>query len=141
MATQPRPRVGDYLPSSASLVVTQEMLDDWAVISDDFNPIHVDEEFSRTTRFGSTIAHGSWTIAFLMQMMTGWAGKNWRCGGRLRDIRFVKPVRPGDTVTARGMVAAICQEGLTSTIECDVWLENQAGERTAVGTAKVALVI
>jgi len=39
-------------------VVTQDDINQYADVSGDFNPIHIDQEFAAGSRFGQTIAHG-----------------------------------------------------------------------------------
>jgi 3-hydroxybutyryl-CoA dehydratase len=43
---------------SCTVLITQELIDVYASISGDFNPIHVDTEAARASEFGGTIAHG-----------------------------------------------------------------------------------
>jgi 3-hydroxybutyryl-CoA dehydratase len=87
--------------------MTQDIIDAWAVVSGDRNPLHVDPDFARTTRFGGTIAHGHIALAYLCQLMQNWAGPVWMNGGRLMDIRFVAPIRPGQKYRIGGEVAAV----------------------------------
>ena len=51
--------------------LTQEMLNAYAEASGDFNPIHTDEAFAKTTPMGGTIAHGMLVLSFISEMMTG----------------------------------------------------------------------
>ena len=52
--------------------------------------------------------------------------------------RFAKLTWPGDTVTCRGTVTAVRDEGNARLVECEVWTETQAGERKVTGTATLA---
>jgi 3-hydroxybutyryl-CoA dehydratase len=49
-------KLGDSF--SKERMVTDELIRQFAEISGDFNPIHLDEEFAKKTRFGRRIAHG-----------------------------------------------------------------------------------
>lgn len=98
--------VGDTLPFLEKHM-TQDVIDAWAAVSGDRNPLHVDPAFAKTTRFGGTIAHGHIALAYLCQLMQNWAGPVWMHGGRLLDIRFVAPVRPGQKYRIGGEVAAV----------------------------------
>lgn len=106
MATIDSCAVGDTLPAFDK-DMTQDIIDAWAAVSGDRNPLHVDPEFAKTTRFGGTIAHGHIALSYLCQLMQNWAGPAWMNGGRLMDIRFISPIRPGQKYRIGGEVAAV----------------------------------
>jgi acyl dehydratase len=56
--------------TTASLVFTQRQFDEYARLSGDDNPIHVDPVFSAGTRFGRTVAHGMHLFAMLQRVIT-----------------------------------------------------------------------
>jgi 3-hydroxybutyryl-CoA dehydratase len=124
------PGVPEVAPLSRTL--TQDRIDAYARASGDFNPIHIDEDFARTTPMGGTIAHGMLVLAFLSEMMTAAFGRSWLESGRL-DVRFRAPSRPGDTITARASGGRADGGGLRYQVEC----LNQAGEQVISGTAWV----
>jgi 3-hydroxybutyryl-CoA dehydratase len=134
---------GRELPS-LSKALTQEKIDGYARASGDFNPIHVDPAFAAATPFGGTIAHGMLLLAYLSEMLTAAFGRAWLSGGRLK-VRFKGVARPGDTLTVRGKVGRVQEEGrrsdgrpsgrLFAAVEC----VNQAGELLVTGDAEVRL--
>ena len=126
--------VGDDLPP-VEKTMTQEIINRWAEIAQDYNLLHVDPEYAKTTRFGGTIAHGYISVCYLNEMMTNWLGDGWLRGGKLVDIQFKAPVRSGDKVTSKGKVAAKRMEGNQKLVECEVYLENQDGAKPVVGRA------
>ncbi len=128
-------RIGSDIPVNMQRLVTQEKINKWAEVSVDFNPIHVDPEFAEKSQFGSTICHGTLTITFLMEMLTRWMGKGWLSGGQLLGVRFMAPVRPGDTVQPKGKVVNKREEKGKKLVECDIWLENQDGVKVIMGKA------
>ena len=71
------------------------------------NPLHVDPEYARSTRYGGTIAHGHIALSYLCQLMQGWLGPAWMRGGRLVNTRFIAPIRPGRTYRVGGEVATV----------------------------------
>ncbi len=87
-------------PAPLSRRLTQAAIRRYAEATGDFNPIHVDEAFARSTEFGGTIAHGMLVLAALSEMMTAAFSRTWLESGKL-DVRFRAPARPGDTITAR----------------------------------------
>lgn len=113
--------------------ITQKNINLYAKASKDFNPIHIDEEFAKSTPLGGTIAHGMLILAYVSQMMTSNFGQEWLNSGKL-NVRFKAPARPGDTVTISGKVRRVEKDDKTS-IKCDVLCQNQAGETIISGDA------
>jgi 3-hydroxybutyryl-CoA dehydratase len=111
--------------------IDQDRILRWAQISGDFNRLHVDPEFARQTRFGGTIAHGPMSLAFLNELMMECFGMGWARGGKLMDVRFVAPIRPGDRIRIGGTVEQV--QG--ASVECDLVVEKQDGEKAVVGRA------
>ena len=127
--------VGDSVPSLQKKI-TQEVINRWAEVSTDFNPLHVDPEFAKKTRFGGTIAHGHIALSFLCEMMHRWLGSGWVSGGSLTDIRFIAPVRPGYTITMGGTITEKRGQAGKNVVQAEVFVENQDGERCVVGSAQ-----
>jgi len=127
--------IGDKLPELVK-EVTQESINLYADATGDFNPIHVDDEFAKTTPFKGTIAHGFFIFAYLSELMTKQFGKKWISGGAT-DVRFKKPVRPGDTITLRATLSDKKVKNNCSMLVFDVVWENQMHEPVIVGKASV----
>jgi acyl dehydratase len=70
----------------------------------DFNPLHVDEEFSKQSMFGTRVLHGPFTGALIAAPVG-----NYFAGTALAYLeygcRFKAPVRPGDTIATEWTVA------------------------------------
>jgi 3-hydroxybutyryl-CoA dehydratase len=86
--------------------VTQDVINEYAQATGDFNPIHVDEEYSRTGPFGRTIAHGLMTLAYAAQMLNAWSDGAFDASGEL-TVAFIGPVFVGETVELTAMVEAL----------------------------------
>jgi len=114
--------------------ITQEKINKYADASKDYNPLHVDPEFAKNTMFGGTIAHGLLSLAYISQMMTNWVSKAWISGGEL-EVTFLAPVRPGDTITSKGKV--IDKDEGKGIVTCEVYCENQKGEKVVIGKTRV----
>jgi 3-hydroxybutyryl-CoA dehydratase len=127
-------RVGREIPS-INKKVTQKKINKYAEASGDYNPIHVDPEFGKKTFLRGTIAHGFISLSYLSEMLRNFFGKNWVQGGEL-DIAFIAPTRPGDLITARGMIQEIKEMESGAEVRLEVWCENQNGQKTVVGSAK-----
>jgi 3-hydroxybutyryl-CoA dehydratase len=119
---------------SVTRYITQANINLYAEASRDFNPIHIDEDFAKTTPLGGTIAHGMLILAYVSHMMTMTFGRAWLTGGQL-NVRFKTPARPGDTVTVSGKVHQIERDGTQVIVSCDVLCQNQKGESIVIGEA------
>ena len=73
----------------------------FAGITGDFSGVHVDEEFCKGTRFGGRIAHGALLVGFVSTVMARMTALLPSPGGvsSRYEVKFVAPVRIGDTVT------------------------------------------
>ncbi len=61
--------VGEHLGPSAWRSLTQDQVDEFAGLTEDHNPIHVDPAHAKATPFGTTIVHGYFTVALLAPML------------------------------------------------------------------------
>lgn len=98
MMTHPYPPLSTR---ACSLPVTAEAIRSYAELTDDFNPLHLDEEFAARTPMGRVIAHGTLSLCLMWQ----WVHRNFDAGvftGLRLDVRFVKPVYVGDLLTVDG---------------------------------------
>ena len=114
----------------------QANIDAYAEASGDFNPIHIDEEFARSTRFGGTIAHGMMVAAMLSELMATEFAADWTNSGQIK-IRFRSPVRPGDAVTAHGEVSRVREEADGVKITCSIGIRTDKDESAITGNATV----
>ncbi len=130
-------QIGFNLPEMKKKIL-QEEINLYAEASRDFNPIHINEEFAKSTPLGGTIAHGMLILAYVSQMMTNFFGKDWLVGGRL-NVRFKAPARPGDIITVQGKIEKIQNEEEQAIINCDVLCSNQNGETVITGEATVRI--
>jgi 3-hydroxybutyryl-CoA dehydratase len=89
-----------------SRTVTEADIVLFAGISGDFNPLHLNREFGERTQFGSCIAHGMLTASLISTVV----GTKLPGPGAIymaQNLRFLAPVRAGDTVTARATVVEV----------------------------------
>jgi len=128
---------GDALPVLKKKI-TVKRIRDYAQVSGDFNPLHVDENFARKTAFGGIVAHGMLTLAYVSEMMTKLFGEDWLSSGHL-DVRFKNSACPGDELTLSGKIFGIVRRKTGTTINCDILCENQNAQSVAVGTCRVRL--
>ena len=86
--------------TSAGRTVTEHDVVKFAGLSGDFNQIHTDAEFAKSTPFGQRIAHGilGLAIASGLAVQTGILGANVIAFREIGEWKFVKPVFFGDTI-------------------------------------------
>jgi 3-hydroxybutyryl-CoA dehydratase len=118
--------------------ITQDSINTYAKAADDFNPMHVDPEFAKDTPFGGTIAHGMTSLAFVSRLLEDNFGNAWTNGGQM-DVSFKSPLKPGDTVSAKGKVIGRKMDGEKKVVEVSVFCENQERDAVITGTATIVL--
>lgn len=120
--------------AEASRRFTMEEVRQFAALSGDHNPLHVDEEYARAGRFGGCIVHGILVSGLISRVLgTQLPGE----GGIYleQNLSFRKPVYVGDTVTARVRITEIWREKKIVTLETNVY--NQEGQGVILGTARL----
>lgn len=118
--------------ASFSRTITETDFVMFAGISGDYNPVHVDQEYAKDTRFGKRISHGLLTASLLSRLL----GMHLPGVGSIyksQTMQFKAPVFIGDTITATATVEEFNEERgkVTLLTECT----NQHGEVVLTGTA------
>jgi acyl dehydratase len=90
---------------SSSLTITETHLVLAAGMFGDFNPLHVDEEQARSSRYGGRILHGPFTSA-LVTASVGMYFHTTAIAYMEHHCKFKAPVRPGDTLTTRWTITS-----------------------------------
>lgn len=122
---------------STSREVTDDLIRKFAEVSGDYNPIHLDEEFAKTTRFGKRIAHGMLSGAFISAVL-GNEFRERKIVYLSQTMKFVAPVFIGDTVTATGTVTNIREDKNIVTLE--TVCTDQNGKMLVKGEAVVMIL-
>jgi acyl dehydratase len=123
---------GDDLPVS-EIELTADRIREYARAAGMWAPRFTDDEAARREGLPGMIAPGNLSMGLLGVLVEGWAG-----AGALRRLgtTFRGIVRPGRL----RLCGAVTERNETQrTVELDVWLENEDGERSVIGTATVAL--
>jgi 3-hydroxybutyryl-CoA dehydratase len=120
---------------SPGRTVTQTDIVNFAGISGDFNPIHVDHEFAKKTPFHQPIAHG--LLIFSIASGLGLHSPPMRTLAfmNIREWQFVGPVFIGDTIRTRNKVLekAARARGRRGVITWQRQIVNQAGKTVQEG--------
>jgi 3-hydroxybutyryl-CoA dehydratase len=114
--------------------MTQEKINAYVSTAEDYNPIHVDVEYAKTTPFKGTIAPGFQCMAYISELMAREFGEGWYVGGTM-DLRLTRPVKPGDTLLTRAKIVDKKIEDEKKVVICEVRITNQNSEDVMVGTA------
>ncbi len=72
-------------------VITTAMVDSFAELTGDKNPVHTDEEFAKNTRFGRRIAHGMLSVGIISAIL----GNDFPGPGSIymrQEVKFLKPI-------------------------------------------------
>jgi acyl dehydratase len=123
--------------ASYTKTFTEEDVQRFIDITGDVNPLHVDEEFAAGTAFKHRILQGMLT-ASLFSTMVGMKLPGAGAIYRSQSLRFLKPVRLDETVTAHFVVRAI--DRAKHRLEIESWIENERGERVVEGTCEAGLL-
>ena len=122
------------LTAEEAFFVTEEMGRKFAEISGDTNPVHLDSEYAEGTRFHGRIAHGMLIGSFISKVI----GTSLPGEGSIymkQDMKFLRPVRYGDTITVKVSVRELQKERNRVILSTDCF--NQNGEQVIAGEALV----
>jgi len=128
-------KIGDRF--STEREITDELIKKFAEVSGDHNPIHLDEDFAKNTRFGRRIAHGMLSGAFISAVL-GNEFKERKIVYLSQTMKFIAPVFIGDTVTASGTVSRIRED--KGIVILETLCKNQNGETLVTGEAAVMIL-
>jgi len=87
--------------TSQARTVTEADIINFAGLSGDFNPIHIDQEYARSTPFGKPIAHGMLGMALTSGLVVACPPMRTLAFVGIRDWQFLEPIFIGDTVHVR----------------------------------------
>ena len=125
---QPHPSGGYILEELAvgmtaekRVTVTEARIAQFAEASDDFNPVHMDEDFAAKTAYRGRIAHGLLSASFgsaVVGTMLPGAGAIYLG----QTLAFYRPVRIDDVVAARVTVAEIDEVSARVVLHCEAFV-------------------
>jgi 3-hydroxybutyryl-CoA dehydratase len=117
--------------------ITEDDIRTFGDLSGDYNPLHFDENWAKTTMFGGRIAHGLLTASFISTAI----GMHLPGAGTIyigQSMRFLSAVKIGDTITARVEVVNLDDEKERVTLKTTC--TNQKGKLVLDGEAQVTLM-
>lgn len=134
-------QIGQSFQTPRRTIIDADIMQ-FAGLTGDFNPLHVDDVFAEASDFGARIAHGP----MLVGMSFGLASRAGLFDGTVLGLldlnwRFSGPVRPGDTV---GVVATVTDKKSSrkpdrGVVDFQFDVVNQRGETVQIGNAKILM--
>ena len=128
-------KIGDEVPP-LSKTMTQEAINLFEKSGGKTGPSQfTDEETARQT-LGTrgTVASGRMSLTFASEMLRRYFGAEAYHRAGMIDLRFLRPVRPGDTITFTGKVTGITRVPDGGRVTVEVTGTNQKGDVTAAGS-------
>lgn len=127
--------IGVGFTKSVTVKVTDQMVRQFADLSGDHNPIHVDDAYAAKTRFGRRIAHGMIAGALISRSLVECIGMGGIYLGQ--SMKFVNPVFIDDTIVVTIKILAVRKEKGIATVETNVTKEN--GDMVVKGEAVIMM--
>ena len=118
-------------------VISESMVEEFAKLSGDYNPHHIDESYAKKTRFKKRICHGMLLASFFSKL-TGMylPGK-----GSLylsQSLNFIAPAFIDDEVTVEGEIVKISHSTGIVTVKTKITKENTI--QLITGSAKIIML-
>ena len=124
------------LEHSFEIIITEELEEDFAKISGDFNPLHMDEQYAKNTKFGKRVCHGMLLASFFSRLAGMYLpGKNALYFSQ--NLNFVGPCFIGDKIIVKGEV--IDKSEATRMIKLKTTIKNQEGKPLIDGIAQILM--
>ena len=117
-----------------AIIITEKLLNDFAILSGDQNPLHMDENYANNTPFKKRVCHGMLLASFFSQLVgMHMPGKNALYFSQ--SINFKSPCFIGDEITVEGEV--VDKSNATKILTLNTTIYNQSGKCLVDGIAKV----
>lgn len=128
--------VGHSLTTITKSPISRLQLAQFAAASDDFSPLHLDDEYAKGAGFGSVFVPGLIALGIAEEALAGF-------GNNINIVSlsgtFQRLIWPGDTLSAKGVILRRYQSHSEHRAQFAVWVENQNGEVVMKGQAVMSL--
>lgn len=108
-----------------------------AIILRDNNPLHLDRVYAQERGLPDVVQQGPLNETFLYRFLTDWLHHPWDL--RKTKLRFAANVFPGDDLTCGGVVKRTYHANDEPRVDCEIWQQNQKGEKILTGEATFTL--
>lgn len=129
--------IGYELPALVKEGVSLQDLVEWCGVEGDYLNIHYDKLVAEKAGLPNCVVQGTYKLCLLGRMITDWL----REFGSLSSIelKYIGMDFPNSTFTCKGMVSSKVKRRGSYQLGLDIWVENEKGDKTAVGTAAVSI--
>ena len=124
------------LKKTFQVSLTESIVNDFAKLSGDYNPLHTNEEYATTTTFKKRICHGMLLASFFSRLIGMYLpGKHSLFFSQ--SLNFVNACHIGDEITVEGEI--IDKSISTKMITLNTVITNQIGKKIIYGNARVII--
>ncbi len=117
-----------------SVVITENMIQTFAKLSGDFNPLHMDDNYANNSKFKKRISHGMLLISFVSRLIgMHLPGKNALILSN--SSKFISPAHIGDEITVKGTIKS--KSISTKIITVLFSITNEKHQKLVQGETKV----
>ena len=109
--------------------ITQDLINCYANVSGDHNPIHINKEYAKSTKFGARIAHGMLNLGIVSEMLQESFQEDWRLEGQIKT-KFTAPVYSGEVIRPYGTIISVQPSTLLPSIteiQCSIGCKKENG--------------
>ena len=117
-------------------LITENMVSNYANVSGDFNPIHLDDEYAKNTEFKNKIVHGMLLISNINEIMYLNFNDNWNKKGSLK-IKFRSPLFVNSKLITNLKIKKIDKNNDGTLYTCEVMCNDVDGNILISGIASV----
>ena len=121
--------------------ITQDLINCYANVSGDHNPIHINKEYAKSTKFGARIAHGMLNLGIVSEMLQESFQESfqedWRFEGQIKT-KFTAPVYSGEVISTYGTIISVKPSTLIPSIteiQCSIGCKKENGSIAIEGSA------
>lgn len=124
--------IGDVLPAIVKKPISRLQIAQFAAASEEFSPLHLDDEHAKAAGFNSAYAPGLMALGFAEESLRAFASNM-----RIVSLTgtFQRLIWPGDTLIAKGLLLRRYQKHDEHRIQFSVWCENQHQEVVMKGSS------
>lgn len=134
-------RIGDRWKSPAR-TITESDISNFAGLTGDFDPLHMDHEYAKNTPFGKPIAHGLLGLAFVAGLSSQCPAVRTAAFVTIRNWEFLRPAFIGDTVHVVTEVVDLQAKGRRrGRVAWKRDLVNQRGETVQTGILETLVAV
>ena len=121
--------------------ITQEGINLFEGSAGQTGPSQFTDEATAAETLGTagTVASGRMSITFAIELLRRYFGADVFNHSGMVDLRFLRPVRPGNVLTLSGTIADVAGEANGRKVTVNIEIQNQDGNTTGAGTGSVII--